>query len=102
MGAPLFILLRFLSQPWDFLSGELKIRRAVRQLNTMVAAPWGTYDRWEIRSASRYVRHTIEGSNHPPYWEAEWHRAVRIGEDMRHPKGIGCSPTCRHNRANIS
>ena len=99
MRTALFIYIQLCSEPWEFISGELKIRRAIRDMNAMLAAPWGTHDRFEIRSASRYVRHTIEGSGHPPYWNAEWHRAVRISEDMRHPKGIGCSPTCRHNRA---
>lgn len=98
MGPSLFILMRLCWRPWDFVTGELKIRRAIRELNAMLAAPWGTYDRFEIRSASRYVNHTIVGAGHPPYWDAAWHRAARISEDMRHPKGIGCSPSCRHNR----
>lgn len=98
MGLALFILIRLVWRPLEFVTDELKIRRAIRDLNTLLAAPWGTYDRFEIRSASRHVSHLIVGAGHPPYWDREWQRAARISEDMRHPKGIGCSSACRHNR----
>lgn len=98
MRTALFILISLLWRPWEFVTDELKIRRAIRHLNAMVAAPWGTYGRFGIRSASRHVSHLIVGAGHPPYWDQEWLRAARISEDMRHPKGIGCSPACRHNR----
>lgn len=98
MDSVLFFLMRLIWRPTEFITDEFRIRRAIRDLNIMVAAPWGTYDRFEIRSASRHVSHLIVGAGHPPYWDREWHRAARISEDMRHPKGIGCSPTCRHHR----
>lgn len=99
MGTVLFILMRLIWRPVEFVSDELRIRRAIRNLNAMLAAPKGTYGRFEIRTASRHVSHVIVGAMHPPYWDAQWHRAALISEDMRHLKGIGCSPTCRHNRA---
>ncbi|MGJ5813614.1 hypothetical protein [Paludibaculum fermentans] len=93
-----YILIVGCLRPLHFVTGELKIRAAIRELNEVLAAPPGAYDRFEIRLFSRNVGHIINLYNNPPHWQDERRRAALISEDMRHPKGIGCSPTCRHNR----
>src|SRR5262245_56325463 len=93
-----YILVVGCLRPLHFVMGEWKIRTAIRELNEALAAPEGTYDRWGIRYFSRNVRFTIERYGNPPHWKNQRRRANLISEDMRHPKGIGCRPGCRHNR----